>query len=90
MATTLTFQKLQQLHQMPAMNTKPIEAVLEPHEMPELSPTPLGRYRLLMALRNKYGPTYRNNTQVSGALDHFDGEVKYFQRLRELKGLGGS
>lgn len=86
MASELTLKKLAQQSQLPAMDTGPIEAVLG-DEMPELSPTPLGRLRLVNALRSKFGPGFRNHPSASKALSHFDSERSYFEKLRQARGI---
>lgn len=86
MASHLTLKKLYQQSQLPQMDTAPIEAVLG-DDMPEISPTPLGRLRLVTALKSKFGPGYRNVPQASKALDHFDTEKAYFEKLRQVRGI---
>ena len=66
------------------MDLKPIEKVLQP-PLPEIEPTPLGRHRLIQALRNQYGPSYRNHKEVMKAIEHFDQEKKYFDLMRRMK-----
>ncbi len=70
---------------IPQMDLGPIHAVLG-DDTPALTPTPLGRLRLTTALKAKFGPNFRNNPAASGALDHFDSELKYFTALRRVKG----
>lgn len=67
------------------MDMDPIKRILG-EDMPEITPTPLGRYRLITALKNKFGPSYRNYPQASEVLEHFDGELNYFSKIREMGG----
>lgn len=83
----LTYKKLQALATVPEMDLKPIHAVLG-EDTPAISPTPLGRMRLLNALKAKFGANYRNIPQASKALDHFASEMRYFDTLRNVKGVG--
>jgi hypothetical protein len=75
----------------PSMNLEPIKSVLG-DQTPQITnsdghPTPLGRFRLVSALRNKYGDEYRNIPAAKGAIDHFDTEHDYFRDLRKIKGI---
>lgn len=74
---------------MPQMNTAPIKEALG-DDMPEIHPTPLGRMRLVMALRTKFGPNYRNHPKSISALKHFDSEHTYFHALRSIQSGGKS
>lgn len=72
------------------MNLAPIQSLLK-DKMPQITnsdghPTPLGRFRLVSALRNQYGDEYRNIPAARSALDHFDNEHEYFQKLRRIQG----
>lgn len=67
------------------MNMGPIKDVLG-DDMPEIGPTPLGRFRLISALANKFGQNYKNIPKAKKALDHFDNEHKFFSTLRKLQG----
>jgi hypothetical protein len=69
------------------MNLVPIKEVLG-EDTPEISPTPLGRFRLVSALKNKFGDNYRNAPAARKALDHFDSEHDYFKKLRRIQGGG--
>jgi hypothetical protein len=74
-------------NKFPEMNLVPIKEVLG-EDTPEITPTPLGRFRLVSALRNKFGDNYRNIPSARKALDHFDDEHDYFQKLRRIQGGG--
>lgn len=69
------------------MDLAPIQEILG-ENTPEISPTPLGRFRLVSALRNKFGDNYRNVPTAKTALDHFDKEHQYFKLLRKIRGGG--
>lgn len=66
------------------MELGPIKEVLG-EDMPDITPTPLGRFRLLHALATKFGQNYRNNGRALKALTHFDNEHKHFKLLRDLR-----
>lgn len=75
----------------PKMNMGPIKEALG-DDTPEIlnhdgQPTPLGRFRLVSALRNKYGENYRNNPTATSALRHFDSEHDYFKSVRKIRGV---
>lgn len=72
-------------HYQPKMNMAPIKAALG-DDHPEIHPTPLGRYRLISALRNKHGENYKNVPLAKRALEHFDKEHEYFRKLRKIQG----
>lgn len=82
----LTLKKLHELQNLPAMDMKPIKKVLG-EDMPDISPTPLGRLRLLNALKAKFGANYRNIPGAAEALSHFSDEMRYFEALRKVKGV---
>jgi hypothetical protein len=67
------------------MNLKPIHAVLGEENTPMLEPTRLGRFRLIRALQSKYGPAFKSLPGVQGAINHFDSEVNYFQKLKKAR-----
>lgn len=74
----------------PTMNIDPIKSLLG-DKMPQITntdghPTPLGRFRLVSALKNQFGENYGNIPAAKGALDHFDSEHDYFQKLRRIQG----
>lgn len=81
----LTMRHLMAVSGEPKMEMGPIHKALGETGL-QLDPTPLGRYRLLSALRNKYGPSFRNNTQAQSALRHFDGEFQHYSKIRQIKG----
>lgn len=81
---------LHDLHpRVPKMNLGPIQEILG-EDTPEIHPTPLGRMRLVMALRTKFGPNFRNHPKSVSALKHFDSEHAYFHALRSIQSGGSS
>ena len=70
------------------MDLKPIKEVLG-DDMPAITPDPLGKYRLLTALKRKFGPSYRSHPSSVGAIHHFEKEYNYFKTLRHTLGTGG-
>jgi len=72
----------------PKLHLGPITDALKAEELPEIGPEPtaLGRYRLVMALQNKFGENFRNNPLASKAIQHYDTEWDYFKRLRQIQG----
>jgi hypothetical protein len=75
-----TFAKYQ-----PKMNLAPIKEVLG-EDIPDITPTPLGRYRLVQSLKAKFGENYRNIPSARKVMDHFDSEHDYFSKLRKIQG----
>lgn len=74
----------------PKMNLDPIRVVLGDN-IPDIvnhhgHPTPLGRFRLMEALRNKFGDNHRNIPAAKQVMEHFDKEHDYFQKLRRIQG----
>ncbi len=68
------------LSSIPKMDTKPIQKALG-DKMPQIDPTPLGRFRLVSALKNQFGSSYKNHPVAASALSHFDSEAHFFQTL---------
>lgn len=69
----------------PQINLAPIKEVLG-EDIPDITPTPLGRYRLITALRQRFGENYRNIPSGRKLLEHFDSEHEYFRKLRKIRG----
>jgi hypothetical protein len=53
--------------------------------MPKLSFTPVGRYRLTTALRNRFGESYRNLPGIDDILGEFDKESAHNLKVTEMK-----
>lgn len=78
------------IHGKSQMEMGPIKEVLG-DAMPSLTPDPLGEYRLMNALRNKFGPSFRDHPSAAGAIKHFQKEYNYFKKLRSvMSGQGGN
>lgn len=57
--------------------------------MPKLEFTPLGRIRLIQALRHRFGENFRNIPGIQEAIAKFDGESKTaLEHYKIIKRLG--
>lgn len=77
-----------QSSQAPSMNTQPFHDAFGDNT-PHIEPTPLGRFRLVQALRGKFGDNFRAHSHAQALLSHFDNEYEFFRRYRKLRGNGG-
>lgn len=59
-------------------------------QIPAITPDPLGKYRLLSALKRRFGPTYRAHPDAAAAIHHFDREYNYYRTLRRTLAGGGN
>lgn len=66
------------------MDMHPIKQVLG-EQTPAVTPDALGRHRLMNALKQKFGPGYRNHPEATKARSHFESEFNHFRQLRKLK-----
>lgn len=62
--------------------------------IPDLPRNSVGRFRLIRALRNRYGNSWRSLPGVSGLVKEFDDEVSFERKLAKIravkvKGKGG-
>lgn len=57
---------------------------------PKLEFHPVGRLRLVSALRNRFGDGYRNLPGIDDILKEFDSEAKFRVKLEEMKMIKGS
>lgn len=57
--------------------------------MPKLEFSPVGRVRLLTALRNRFGDSYRNLPGISEIVKEFDDQAKFNVKLMEMKMING-
>lgn len=57
--------------------------------LPKLEFTPVGRYRLTTALRNRFGDSYRNLPGITDILHEFDEEAKFKVKMAEMKMIRG-
>lgn len=53
--------------------------------MPKLEFSPVGRFRLTTALRNRFGDNYRNLPGISDIMHEFDEEAKFNVKLQQMK-----
>lgn len=53
--------------------------------MPKLEFTPVGRFRLTSALRNRFGDNYRHLPGIDDIMKEFDGHADYNVKLQEMK-----
>lgn len=58
-------------------------------DMPQITPDALGKYRLMMALKNKYGANYRNVPMAASAMKHFENEHALFKGIRKIQSQTG-
>jgi len=75
-------EKILKILSAPKMELKDLSLFFKEDEMPEIDPTPLGRYRLLQGLRNKFGDSYRNKKGVMRLIKDFDDQRDFI-----VKGL---
>ena len=68
----------------------PIQKAFPNESIPHLTPDPLGRYRLLTALKRKFGPMYSSHPDAMGAIHHFEKEYNYFRTLRNTLSKGSN
>lgn len=57
--------------------------------LPKMEYSPRGRYRLLTALRNRFGDSFRNLPGIDDILKEFDTEAEFAVKLQEMKMLSG-
>lgn len=53
--------------------------------MPKLEFTPIGRFRLMTALHNRFGEGYRNLPGIDKIMRDFDEEAKFAIKVQEMK-----
>ena len=63
--------------------------LLKPEEQPPYDVSPVGRHRMVKALKKRYGETYRSVPGVQKALKSFDGELNFRKLLGRVKKNGG-
>lgn len=56
--------------------------------MPKLEFTPVGRLRLVTALRNRFGESYRNLPGIDNIMKEFDDHASFNVKLAEMKMIG--
>lgn len=57
--------------------------------LPKMEFSPRGRYRLLTALRNRFGDNFKALHGISDILEEFDKEAEFNVRLHEMKMIKG-
>ena len=57
--------------------------------MPKLEFTPVGRFRLVSALRNRFGDNYRNLPGIDNIIKEFDHHADFSVKLAEMKMIKG-
>lgn len=77
-------QTIKKMGGVPAIDSSKAQRFFKPEEMPALEPTPVGRYRLVQALKNKYGETFRNKPGVKAVLDDFDEQSSIIKNTIKL------
>lgn len=53
--------------------------------MPKLEFTPVGRFRLTSALRNRFGDNYRHLPGIDNIMKQFDNHADFNVKLQEMK-----
>lgn len=59
--------------------------------LPKMEFSPRGRFRLLTALRNRFGESFKNLPGISDILQEFDKEAEFnvkVQKMKMIKGKG--
>lgn len=54
---------------------------------PELPRNSVGRFRLIRALRNRYGNSWRTLPGVTDLVKEFDGEVAFEKKIAQIKAV---
>jgi hypothetical protein len=57
--------------------------------MPKFDHTPVGRLRLITALRNRFGDDYKNLPGITDILEDFDKEAEFNITLHKMKLIKG-
>jgi len=73
--------KVKKIKMLPSVDLGDISNFFRPEEMPLIDASPIGRHRLLQALRNKFGASFRNIRGVSSMLKEYDIQVKAIKDL---------
>lgn len=55
--------------------------------MPELPKSEVGRFRLVRALRNRFGANFRSLPGVSNVIKEFDGKLADARVIEKIKGI---
>lgn len=71
----------------PAMTLSNLPELLG-EKTPELPRTIVGRYRLIRALRHRFGDSYRNIPGINNIIEEFDEDVRFegvLEKARKIK-----
>ena len=71
---------------LPKVELVGLENHLKPDQMPILDASPVGRHRLVQALKNRYGIMFRNVPGVANILKEYDSQVKNIKDLYDSLG----
>lgn len=71
---------------LPKVELIGLENHLKPDQMPILDASPVGRHRLVQALKNRYGIMFRNVPGVANILKEYDSQVKNIKDLYDSLG----
>lgn len=55
--------------------------------MPNLPRNPVGRFRLVAALKNRFGANFRSLPGVSNLVREFDSDIELEQRIQKLRSI---
>ena len=58
-------------------------------KLPDLPRNPVGRFRLVRALKNRFGDGFRNLPGVSNIIKEFDTEVEFEGTIAKMKKIKG-
>jgi hypothetical protein len=72
----------------PKMDMAPFHEVFG-DQTPHIEPTPIGRYRLVNALKGRFGDSYRSYPTAIKLLNHFDSQYDLMRRQRKIRGSQG-
>lgn len=70
----------------PRIDTAPIKSLLG-ELMPVMHASPVGRMRLVNALKHKFGENYKSFEEAKKVIDHFDGESEHIKNYLRIKGV---
>ena len=77
----MRIEKIRKISLLPKVEIIGLENFFKPEEMPLVDASPIGRHRLLQALRNKFGASFRNIRGVSSILNEYDIQAKAIKDL---------
>lgn len=74
------------------LNVGPVKSIelpsllnyLKPEEVPHIDATPIGRHRLISALKNKFGIMYKNRPGVEGLIKEYDDKARIVKNTIKL------